>query len=238
MGEYLDTKVNRLLRSLPIDERKLFENNSTMVELRAGEILCEPGKRPPYIYFPTSGLISLVVNVDDEAPYALAMIGHEGMLGAASILGVSEAPAKGVVQVDGQSVRMATATFEDLTKDDSKLQMIVKRYLYVLMMQLNRTAACARFHGANPRLARWLLMTHDRSKGDSFFLTQQFLSEILGVQRAAISIAASTLQTSKLINYVRGQITILDRKGLEAAACNCYAATSKDQKRHPASATR
>lgn len=229
-GKNLVTTVNRLLRSLSFDEQNKVENNSTIIELRAGDILCESNKSPTYIYFPLSGLISLVVKVDDEAPYALAMIGGEGMLGATAILGITEAPVKGIVQVDGHAVRMTTGNFDKLTKNDSQLQAIVKRYLYSLIMQLNKTAGCSRFHNVSHRLARWLLMTHDRSKGNSFFLTQQFLSEILGVQRSTISIAASTLQTKLFINYARGQITILDRKGLEAIACSCYAATVKDQK--------
>lgn len=225
-------KTNRLLNNLSFDELNLVKNNSTVVELHAGDILCESNKRPPFIYFPLNCLISLVVDVDEEAPYSLAIIGYEGMLGATSILGVTESPIKGVVLADGQAVRMTIVNFQELTKNSLQLKIVVKRYLYLLTLQLNRTAACSRFHEASRRLARWLLMTHDRSKSNSFYLTQQFLAEILGVQRSAISIAASTLQSKMLINYTRGLITILDRKGLEAAACSCYSATVKDQKRY------
>lgn len=225
------TPYNQLLKSLPIHEQIIVENNSALVELRAGDILGESDQSPAYIYFPVSGLISLVVDVDDEPSYALAMVGRDGMLGASTILGIAEAPMKGIVQVAGQAVRIAAAAFENLAKDGTKMLVIVKRYFYALVLQLKRTAACSRFHDVSRRLARWLLMTHDRFEGDSFFLTQQYLSEILGVQRSAISIAASILQTNGFINYVRGQITILDRKGLEAVVCSCYSATVSDQLR-------
>lgn len=222
---------NRLLKFLSPDEQKLVLENSETVDLAFGDILCEYSQSPRYVYFPMNGLISLVVSIDEEAPLELAMIGWEGMLGATRILGVSEAPMRAVVEGAGTAIRLTVRAFEELSQDGTQLQAVVKRYLFVLMTQLTRTAGCTHFHEVSTRLARWLLMTHDRSPGDSFFLTQQFLSEILGVQRSAVSIAASALQQRNLINYSRGDITILDRKGLEAASCSCYAAIVKDHRR-------
>lgn len=223
--------ANRLLKFLSPDEQQLVIANSETVDLAFGDVLCEYSQSPRYVYFPLNGLISLVVSIDEEAPLELAMIGWEGMLGATRVLGVTEAPMRAVVESAGTAVRLTVRAFEELSQDGTQLQAIVKRYLFVLMTQLTRTAGCTHFHEVSSRLARWLLMTHDRSPGDSFYLTQQFLSEILGVQRSAVSIAASTLQQKKLINYSRGDITILDRKGLENASCSCYAAIVKDHRR-------
>lgn len=223
--------VNRLLKLLSPDELQLVHERGEVVDLAFGDILCEYGQIPRFVYFPMNGLISLVINIDEEAPLELAMIGWEGMLGATRVLGVSEAPVKAVVEGTGSAVRLTVSAFGQLSRDGTQLQAIVQRYLFVLMAQLTRTAGCTHFHEVSNRLARWLLMTHDRSPGDSFYLTQQFLSEILGIQRSAVSIAASALQQSELINYSRGYITILNRKGLERVACSCYAAIVKDQRR-------
>jgi CRP-like cAMP-binding protein len=223
--------TNRLLDALPDKEKKLLLKNSETVDLVLGDILCEPSQSPKYVYFPTTGLISLVVSVDDEAPLELAMIGNEGMLGATKILGVSDAPMRGVVQGKGRAIRILSATFDELSQSGTQFQAIIKRYLFVLMTQLSRTAGCTHYHEVSSRLARWLLMAHDRSPADKFYLTQQFLSELLGVQRSAVSIAASTLQLKELISYSRGNISILNRFGLEAASCSCYAAIMEDQRR-------
>jgi len=222
---------NQLIHALPLDEQHRVLAHCEAVVLEPGDVLCEYGKNPIYVYFPTSGLISLVVNIDDEAPLEVAMIGSEGVLGAHRVLGVSEAPVRGIVQIKGSALRMTLRTFEDLSSDSSQLQSVCKRFLFVLMTQLNRTAGCTHFHEVSGRLARWLLMAHDRSPGNNIYLTQQFLAEILGVQRSAVSIAASALLACGLIDYSRGDITVLNRKGLEAASCSCYSAIMKDQRR-------
>ncbi len=221
--------ANKLLKLLSLHEQQQVIENSEIVDLAFGDILCEDNQNPRHVYFPMTGLISLVIRIDEEAPLELAMIGWEGMLGATGLLGISEAPKRAVVAVTGTAVRMTVKDFEELARNGTQLQTIAKRYLFVLMRQLERTAGCTHYHEVNGRLARWLLMAHDRSTGNGFYLTQQFLAKILGVQRSAISIAASALQQRKLINYSRGDITILDRKGLESAACSCYDAIKKDQ---------
>ena len=225
------SSFNRLLHALPLIEQQRVLESSETVDLETGDILCEYSQSPRHVYFPLSSVISLVVSVDDQALLELAMIGNEGMLGATRVLGISEAPMRGIVQIDGKAIKMTIRDFEELSVNGSPLQTIVMRYLFVLMTQLNRTAGCTHFHEVSGRLARWLLMAHDRSPGNNFYLTQQFLSEILGVQRSAVSIAASGLQNTGLINYSRGVITIFNRKGLEAASCSCYATIMKDQRR-------
>lgn len=223
--------ANRLLMSLPLDEKQAVLECSEIVNLFAGDVLCESGLIPRHVYFPVSSLISLGIDVDEQPPLELTMIGWDGMLGATRVLGVSESPMRGVVMCAGSAVRLTVRAFEELTREGMQFQAIVKRYLFVLMTQVSRTSGCTHFHEVSSRLARCLLMTHDRSSSDTFYMTQQFLSEILGVQRSAVSIAASALQQKGLINYSRGGITILDRAGLEGASCSCYTAISKDQLR-------
>lgn len=225
-----DPPTNMLLDALPYDEKKLVLARCETINLVSGEVLCEQNQNPRHVYFPLTGIISLVIGVGEEAAVELTMIGNEGMLGATKILGVSEAPLRGIVQADGKALRMTADAFEELSKNGSQLQAVIKRYVFVLMTQLNRTAGCTHFHAVSSRLARWLLMAHDRTAGDGFYLTQQFLSEMLGVQRSAVSIAAGVLQENRLISYSRGDIKILDRHGLEAASCSCYAAIVEDQR--------
>lgn len=144
------------------------------------------------------------------------------MLGATLVLGVNATPMRAVVQGAGTALRMAVA---DARRELHRSEMlhIIGRYLYLLISQLARSSACTRFHEIEPRLARWLLMTHDRAHADHFHLTHEFLADMLGVRRSGVSMAAGKLQRKKLIGYHRGAINVLDRKGLEAAACTCYA---------------
>jgi CRP-like cAMP-binding protein len=223
---------NRLLAGLPVSEYKLALKHSEEVELVLGATLSDSGRSSRYVYFPLSGLISLTVNIDDETTLGVAMIGSEGMLGASQVLGVGKGLLRGTVQAAGRALRMDVDRFETLTRSGARLKVIVERYLFVLIMHLNITAACTNFHEVANRLARCLLMAHDRSQGNTFFLTQQLLSEILGVQRSAVSIAAAALQARHLIAYSRGHITVLDRTGLESAACSCYAAMAHSEKRY------
>jgi CRP-like cAMP-binding protein len=225
---------NRLLMALPANEYRLALKHSEEFELVFGATLSELSQSTRYVYFPLSGLISLTASIDNEPPFGVAGIGSEGMLGASQILGVSEALLSGTVHAPGRALRMDADHFETLTTSCIRLQVIVRRYLCILIMQLNRTAGCMHYHGVSSRLARWLLVTQDRVHGDSFFLTQQLLSEILGVQRSAVSIAAAALQARQLISYSRGHINVLDRTGLESAACSCYAAIVDSENRYQA----
>jgi hypothetical protein len=153
------------------------------------------------------------------------------MLGVTLVLGVTAAPLRGVVQGEGDALRLSASALHAELRRSPSLTKTLNGYLYVLMAQLTQTAGCTRFHEIDARLSRWLLMTHDRAHADHFHLTHQFLADMLGVQRSAVTIAAGSLQERGLIRYTRGEITILDRKGLEGTACECYAAVVNDYAR-------
>jgi CRP-like cAMP-binding protein len=220
--------ANRLIAGLPSKERLKFLDNCKPVDLVFGDILYETDKPIEYVYFPLIGFISLVAMLDGRQPLEMGLIGNEGMLGASLTLGIRNAPMRAVVQGTGAALRMTGAQLMRDLRDCPVLVSILDRYLYVMMAQLTQSSACTRFHEIEPRLARWLLMTHDRAHADHFHLTHEFLAGMLGVRRSGVSIAAGALQLRKLISYSRGEISILDRKGLEEASCECYGAIVKD----------
>ncbi len=223
--------VNRLLSALPAADRAAVMQACTAVELEFGTLLCEPEQTLRHAYFPLGGFISLVATVADHPPLEMGMIGNEGMLGATLMLGVNMAPLQAVVQGTGSALRISAAALRRELSKRPALQAILGRYLYVLTVQLSQSAACTRFHEVDRRLARWLLMTHDRAHADHFQLTHQFLADMLGVQRSAVTIAAGALQKKKLISYSRGTIAVLSRKGLEASSCACYGVVQTDYRR-------
>ena len=215
---------NHLIELLPRRDRLSLLAICEPVDLVLSDVLCEIGAPTRHVYFPTTGFISLVTMIDGKPVLEVGMVGNEGMLGAQLVLGVVKAPLHALVQGPGVAWRIGTAPFRNELARSAALRRVLDRYLYVLMSQLATSAACVRFHLIAPRLARWLLMTHDRAHADSFHLTHEFLAYMLGVRRVGITTAAGVLQSSGLIEYHRGQITVLDRKGLEAVACSCYAA--------------
>jgi CRP-like cAMP-binding protein len=219
--------VNLLLNNLPHKEQRRVLLHCEPVELVFGTILCETTQPFRYLYFPVRSFISLVTTLEQHRPLELGLIGNEGMLGATLSLGIAAAPSRAVVQGSGSALRISATNLRRVLRDCPKLQRTLQRYLYVTLTQLTQNAACGHFHELEPRLARWLLMTHDRAHADHFYLTHEYLAEMLGVRRSGVTTAAGALQLRRLIHYSRGQITILDRSGLEAAACECYAALNE-----------
>ena len=222
---------NSLLAGLPHRDWRRLLRRCDPVNLAFGDILCEPGDLLGHVHFPQSGFISLVATLDAQQPLEMGLIGSEGMLGVTLMLGVDTAPMRAVVQGPGSALRISRADFRAELETSSALRKRFARYLYVLMSQLAKSAACTHFHETAPRLARWLLMTHDRAHGNQFHLTHAFLADMLGVRRSSISVAAAEMQRGELIAYSRGDITILDRDALERAACPCYETERADYAR-------
>lgn len=216
--------TNRLLDTLPGEDRQLLLAGCTRVELALGDILTNPGEPVSHVYFPIDSIISLVMPIEGGAGLEVGLVGNEGMLGITLILGVDAAPFHSVVQGAGPALRMSAAIFLPEYERSPNLRRELKRYLYVSFTQLAQTATCTRFHVVEERLARWLLMTCDRAHSNTFHVTHVFLAYMLGVRRVGITKAANSLQQKKLIRYHRGNVTILDRMGLETAACGCYLA--------------
>ena len=213
---------NHLIESLPRKDRASLLKVCEPVELVLSDVLCEAAQPTRYLYFPTESFISLVRPVDAHLGLEVGMVGREGLLGAQLALGVLTSPLRALVQGAGAAKRVEAKAFRAELARSTALQRNLHRYLYVLMEQLATSAACLRFHQIGPRLARWLLMSQDRAHADTFHVTQEFLAYMLGVRRVGVTAAASALQRRGLIEYRRGELKVLDRSGLEAAACSCY----------------
>ncbi|HSP00512.1 MAG TPA: Crp/Fnr family transcriptional regulator [Thioalkalivibrio sp.] len=216
--------ANRLLTALPHRDRQRFVSRCTPVNLEFSTILTEPGQPIDQVYFPMGSVVSLVAPIEGHDGLEVALVGDEGMTGTPIILGVSSSPLRAQVQGEGPALCMSSVRFKQELKHSPALQTLLKRYVQVMICQLAQSAGCARYHVLEARLARWLLMTQDRAHSNHFHLTQEFMAYMLGVRRVGVTTAASSLQARKLISYSRGEITIHDRDGLEAAACACYRA--------------
>jgi CRP-like cAMP-binding protein len=215
---------NHLIELLPRAARLRLLARCEPVELVFSQTLCEPGMPTLHAYFPTQGFISLVAASDGHAGLEVGMVGREGLLGAQLALGVATSPLRALVQGPGLAWRIGSVALRDELAHSDALRRVLDRYVYVLMAQLAAAATCLRFHLIGPRLARWLLMSQDRAQSDQFRVTHEFLAYMLGVRRVGITAAAGGLQRSGLIRYRRGDLAVLDRPGLESAACGCYAA--------------
>lgn len=214
--------TNRILGALPKDEYQRLLPKLEPFTLVFGEVIYEPGDLIRNVYFPTSGIISLLATVEDRATLEVGIVGREGMVGLPEFMGVKTSANRAVVQGAGSAMRMKATAFRKECENGGFLSRLLRRYSHSRMTQIAQGAACNRFHPIGARLARWLLMTRDRMGADQFQLTQEFLSNMLGVRREGVTKAAGALQQQDLISYSRGNLLILDRVGLKAIACNCY----------------
>ena len=214
--------ANRLLAALPPKEFQRLRPKLELVTLTFGEILYNAGQNITHVHFPNDSIVSLLSVVGERSSLEVGIVGNEGMAGLSVFMGVDISRTQALVQGTGTAMRMRSEALRTESDQLSPLHRLLHRYSHSLMTQISQSAACNRFHTVNTRLARWMLMTHDRMGEDTFQLTQDFMSNMLGVRREGVSKAAGELQKQKLIRYSRGVISVLDRAGLESVACKCY----------------
>ena len=213
---------NRLLAALPRKEYRLILERLRPVTLKLGQVIYEPDEPIRHVYFPRHGVVSILNTLNGDMSIEVGTVGNEGVVGVTVFLGVDTAPNQAVVQVPGDGARMRAADFKRAAEESGQFRSLLHYYTYVLLTQASLSVACNRFHNVTKRFARWLLAIHDRVQEDEFLLTQECVSRMLGAHRPHVTTAAGALQKAGLINYRRGRITILDRDGLERAACGCY----------------
>jgi CRP-like cAMP-binding protein len=213
---------NRLLAALPLRDYRRVQKHLESVPLAFGQVLHEPGHEIRHVYFPNDSVVSLLSVVTPEKAAEVGRVGNEGIVGVSAAVGIRVSQLRSVVQGAGTAMRMSASHVHRECTTNKSWNREMLRFSHALMGQVAQTAACNRFHRAEARLARWLLVTRDRLGSSNFYLTHQFLSLMLGVRRVGVTLAASSLEKRKLITYGRGDIRIVDPKGLEAAACECY----------------
>lgn len=218
---------NLLVAALPAAERRALLASSEQVGLVAGDTLMQPHDRIQHVFFPTGSFISLLTSNDRREQIEVGLVGNEGMVGVSLILGVQTTPVRALVLGSGSALRMDVTRFRAALERSAALKRGLGRYLYVLVSSFAQSAACGRFHQVEERLARWLLTMRDRVHSSQFHITHELLADMLGVRREGVTQAASALRERNIIRYRRGDLEILDVRGLEAAACRCYA-SAKD----------
>ena len=214
--------ANRLLGLLPARDYERLRPHLHRVALENRQPLYTAGKPIDFVYFIESGVGSMVNTMANGEAAEVGTIGNEGVVGLPLVFGGDRAPISVYIQVPGAGLRMKAALFTSELARSASMRSVMLRYAHAFFNQVAQSAACNRFHSLDQRCCRWLLMTHDRTHSDQFLLTQEFLAMMLGVQRTGVSAAASALQKAGLIHYRRGNITILDRRGLERRSCECY----------------
>jgi CRP-like cAMP-binding protein len=219
---------NRILAALPAAEYEKLSPHLFKVSCALGDILHAPEQKIDYVYFPEGCLVSLVAVLEDGETVEAGVIGSEGFVGLPVVLGVQSGTTQSLVQGAGEAMRIKAETLQSAISNGGPLHDLLLRYTHTLFTQIAQTAACNRAHDLNQRLARSLLLTHDRLKKDEFVLTHEFLARMLGTRRAGVSVAANGLREGGLIDYTRGRVRIINRSGLEKAACECYAVVKAD----------
>jgi CRP-like cAMP-binding protein len=218
----LQTAQNRLLRALPPTELGRLWPRLERVELLAKAVVLMQDGPVESVHFPETGNVSMITTLEDGTRIEVGMVGPEGMVGLPLLLGSETSALEGMVQVEGWALRMPAAAFRTALAEVPTLLRLLLRYVDAFHTQVAQSAACNGRHQIEQRLARWLLMTHDRVEGDSFIMTQEFMSTLLGVTRPGVTLAIGALQRAGLVQHGRGRLRVLDRPGLEAAACECY----------------
>jgi len=219
---------NHILSALPTEEFELLAAHLELVEMRLGEILYEPGGQLQHAYFPTTAIVSLHYVTESGASAETAGVGNEGVVGISLYMGGDTTPSSAVVQTAGHGYRLDRHLLKQEFNRGGLLHRLLLRYTQALITQMNQTAACNRHHSLEQQLCRWLLLTLDRLPSNELVMTQELVASMLGVRREGVTEAAGNLQRAGLIRYRRGHISVLERSGLESAACECYAVVKKE----------
>ncbi len=213
---------NRLLASLPSADFTHLAAFLTSVDLSLKQVLFEADVPIETAYFVETGMVSYLAYVEGGEAIEVGLVGSEGMVGMPLVLGVDRGPAGGIVQMQGTALCMTSAALKQAFGESEALRGLLLRYMQALYTQVSQTAVCNGHHSLEERLARWMLMAHDRAEGDQFPMTHEFMAMMLGVRRSGVTVTAGALKQAGMISYGNGQMTILDRSGLEATACECY----------------
>ncbi len=214
--------VNRLLRLLPPQDLQRVWSKLKRITLVPKQVLLEQDAKVGNAFFIESGTVSMLQTMDDGARIEVGLVGPEGFVGIPLLLGEETTAVEGMVQVEGEALQMPAAAFQRLLSELPAFAKLLLRYTGSFHVQVAQTAACNGRHQVEQRLARWLLMTHDRNPGDRFTMTQEFMSTLLGIRRPGVTVAIGALQRAGLVEHSRGAVTVVDRAGLEAASCECY----------------
>jgi CRP-like cAMP-binding protein len=223
---------NQILSALPLGERKRLDPQLQQVSIGGGEVLYHPGEPFRFVYFPISLAISILSVMEDGESVEVATVGNEGLLGVRAFFGLETAMGRAVTQCSGQAFRLPIQTFKEELRRTEQLYLLVNRYSQALLTQMFQSAGCNRLHSAEQRCARWLLAMRDRCRSNQFQLTQEFLGAVLGVRRQSIGLMEENLKKSGLIQYSRGKVRILNSRGLEAVACECYRKVKEEYDRY------
>ena len=225
------TTGNHLLAALPTDSYERLKAALEPMTFSLGEVVYESGGPMKFVYFPTTSHISLLYTMIDGSTAEMGLVGNEGIVGIALFMGGETTPNRAMVQGGGGALRMKAKAMLDEFKRGGDFQQLLLRYTQALITQISQTAVCNRLHSVEQRLCRWLLMTHDRADSDQLQMTHEFISNMLGVRREGVTVAAHRLQEAGMISYMRGHIKILDREQLLAHVCECYGVVRAEHKR-------
>jgi CRP-like cAMP-binding protein len=227
----ISARENHLLAALPVADFERLQQSMRLTGLPLGAVLNASGKQMRDVYFPVSGLVSLLYTLEDGGTAEIAVIGNDGCVGIAILLGGGTTPSRAVVQIEGHAYKIASDIILAEFHKSAQVQLLLLRYIQSLMTQMTQTAVCNRHHTVEQQLSRWLLLSLDRVPGNSVDMTQALISQMLGVRRVGVTEAARKLQKAGLIQYSRGHITIPDRAKLQAHACECYSVVKRETDR-------
>ena len=221
-------RENHLLATLPPEDYARLEPHLEMVPMPLGKVVYESGVQMRHVYFPTSSIVSMIYVMEDGSSAEIAIVGHEGIVGVSLFMGGETTPSRAVVQSSGEAYRLPGRILKTEFERGGPLQHLLLRYTQALLTQMAQTAVCNRHHTLDQQFCRWLLLSMDRLPSNKLIMTQELIANMLGVRREGVTEAAGNVQKAGLIEYHRGAITVLDRPGLEARVCECYAVVKKE----------